>query len=49
MKENIKGIKSEVNVIKQEGEGQAPANSRTWQFLSQGSAFRVKDAKKDFM
>lgn len=30
MKENIKGIKGEVNVIKQEGEGQAPANSRTW-------------------
>lgn len=30
MKKNIKHIKGEVNVIKQESEGQAPASSRTW-------------------
>lgn len=49
MKKHIKDIKSELNVIKQESEEQAPASSRTWQFLSHGSAFRVKDAKKGFM
>lgn len=30
MKKNIKDVKGEVNVIKQESEGQAPASSRTW-------------------